>query len=122
MSDIFEQLRNKKNTTKKVEPRVNDGFVERIPEAEEVEAVELVETSKPKLLTLEVSCRDRLDRILFEHKEVSWDTFIEAALTIVADDAELLERVLEFAADKNVARKKTSVIKRSRTMAKKFGS
>lgn len=121
MSDIFEQLRNKKNTTKKVKPRVNDGFVEQIPEAE-VEHLELVETSKPKLVTLECGCRDRLDRILFEHKEVSWDTFIEAALTVVAEDAKLLEKTLDIAADKNAARKRTSVIKRTRTMAKKFGS
>ena len=91
MSDIYQQLDNKKN--RKVSPRTNDGFADKdvspespitdselaIDESNEKLTAEkaraqdvpdyIVETSKSKLLTLEVEVRLQLDRLLYEHKK-----------------------------------------------------
>lgn len=102
MNDLYQRL--DKNPSRKVTPRTNDGFTDSncdrkhnfansqesvdaavspdlslsTPQPQQTEY--LVETSKSKLLTLEVGVRKDLDQILFEHKDVSWDTVLEAAL------------------------------------------
>ena len=101
MSDLYQGLNNKRN--RKVTPRTNDGFVDSGQTLESTSSNNnqsnvkpnqptsqsnidsdvpswLVETAKPKLLTLEVKVRQELDHLLYENSDVSWDTVLEAAL------------------------------------------
>lgn len=80
----------------------------------------IVETSKSKLLTLEVGIRRELDQLLFEHQEVSWDTVVEAALIHCFNNQSSKKRLLKLATERLNARKRTSVHKRSKTMAQKY--
>lgn len=125
--DIYDQL-NKKKTDKKVPPRSEDGFNsseqpslalgtsanEVVAEAKD-EDLDLVITAKPKSIALEVNVRNQLDEYLFHHKEVSWDTFIEAAvyhaLTSKAHNA-----IVEDAAHRLAKRKLSSTKRRIKTM------
>ena len=80
----------------------------------------VVKTSKPKLLTLEVSVREKIDRYLFEHPEVSWDTFIESALIQSFKSRTQCDRTTKIAAERLTDRKRSAVYKRTQTMAKRF--
>lgn len=141
MSDLYQQLDNKKS--RKVSPRTNDGFIERNspqplrvdseiasskvneklagvkPQTQNVPDY-LVETSKSKLLTLEVAVRQELDRLLYEHSEVSWDTVLEAALVTCLNNPSTKEKIIKVAQERLTARKKTAVYKRTKTMAEKY--
>lgn len=143
MSDIYQQLDNKRN--RKVQPRTNDGFVDKnvsakapitdselaIDEsissdltAEETKAPDIpdyiVETSKSKLLTLEVEVRSQLDKLLYEHPDISWDTVLEAALVTCLNNQSTKKKIIKVAQERLTARKKTAVYKRTKTMAKKY--
>lgn len=80
----------------------------------------LVETAKSKLLTLEVSLRNKVDRVLFEHQDISWDTLIESALNTCLNNPQLKEKVIEEATGRLSDRKKTSVYRRTKTMSQKY--
>lgn len=129
MSDLFQRL----NGPRKVKPRTNDGFVdstkeiaENITKTESIDTEDksqsklIVETSKPKLLTLEVSVRQEVDRILYENPDLSWDTLIESALITCFNNQNIEKRILKLAKERLAARKESSVYKRSVTMAKKY--
>jgi len=142
MSDIYQQLDNKKS--RKVSPRTNDGFVDKdvspksevvdselaIDELNEKLTVEkpraqdvpdyIVETSKSKLLTLEVEVRSQLDKLLYEHPDISWDTVLEAALVTCLSNQSTKKKIIKLAQERLTARKKTAVYKRTKTMAKKY--
>ena len=142
MSDLYQQLDKKKS--RKVSPRTNDGFadsnspqkapiVERVsdnnisPEEtirEESNAQNvpdyIVETSKSKLLTLEVGIRQELDKLLYENPDTSWDTILEAALVTCLSNQNTKKKIIKVAQERLTARKKTAVYKRTKTMAKKY--
>ena len=117
--DIYTKIAKKKNRDKKVPARSDDGFsnsnsqsqVIKINQAED----DLVHTAKPKSVALEVSVRQKIDEYLFHHKEVSWDTLIEAAICH-ALDSESHERIISDAADRLVKRKNSSTKRRIQTM------
>ena len=121
--DIYEQL-NKKKTDKKVPPRSEDGFnpslaLKRSAKTEadqgESDDLDLVTTAKPKSIALEVNVRNQLDEYLFHHKEVSWDTFIEAAVHYaLTSNAHNL--IVEDAANRLAERKLSSTKRRIKTM------
>ena len=138
MSDLYQQLDNKRN--RKVKPRTSDGFVDSGETLKPVSSDNnqsnvkstqptsqsntdsdvpawLVETAKPKLLTLEVKLRQELDRLLYENRDVSWDTVLEAALISGLSNPGTKEKILHLAQERLTARKKTSVYKRTKTMA-----
>lgn len=121
--DIYEQL-NKKKTDKKVPPRSEDGFnpsgssktsakTEAVPG--ESDDLDLVTTAKPKSIALEVNVRNQLDEYLFHHKEVSWDTFIEAAVHY-ALTSNAHNFIVEDAANRLAERKLSSTKRRIKTM------
>lgn len=148
MNDLYQQLDNQ--NPRKVKPRTNDGFADThlvqesdLSSSTEVDTLNqhfktendndkapvsttneppefIVETSKSKLLTLEVGIRQELDRLLFEHQEVSWDTVVEAALINSFNNQNSKKRLVKLAAERLNARKKTAVHKRSKTMAQKY--
>lgn len=140
MSDLFQQLSSKKNRKVK-EPRTNDGFVDSRKTLESASSNSnqsnvkptqptsqsntdsdvppwLVETAKPKLLTLEIQLRQELDLLLYENSDVSWDTVLEAALISGLFNPDTKEKIIQLAQERLAARRKTSVYKRSKTMAK----
>jgi hypothetical protein len=80
----------------------------------------LVETSKSKLLTVEVKLRQELDQILYEHKDVSWDTLIEAALITSLSNPTTRKKTLKQAEQRLAARKQSAVYKRTQTMSQKY--
>ena len=141
MSDLYQQLNSKRN--RKVKPRTNDGFIDSEQTLESASSNNnqsnvkpnqptsqsnidsdvpswLVETTKPKLLTLEVKVRQELDHLLYENSDVSWDTVLEAALIFGLSDSGTKEKIIQLAQERLAARRKTSVYKRSKTMAKKY--
>ncbi len=121
--DIYDQL-NRKKTDKKVPPRSEDGFspssawkTSAKTEAVQGESddLDLVTTAKPKSIALEVNVRNQLDEYLFHHKEVSWDTFIEAAVHYaLTSNAHNL--IVEDAANRLAERKLSSTKRRIKTM------
>lgn len=142
MSDLYQQLDKKKS--RKVSPRTNDGFVDsNVPQkapivehvsdnnisSEDVTSEEsqvqnvpdyIVETSKSKLLTLEVGIRQELDKLLYENPDISWDTILEAALVNCLSNQNTKKKIIKVAQERLTARKKTAVYKRTKTMAKKY--
>lgn len=121
--DIYDQL-NKKKTDKKVRARSEDGFNRssameaRIKTGElegEQDDLDLVNTAKPKSIALEVNVRNQLDEYLFHHKEVSWDTFIEAAVHY-ALTSKAHNSIVEDAAQRLAQRKLSSTKRRIKTM------
>ena len=142
MSDLYQQLDKKKS--RKVSPRTNDGFVDSNDpqKAPIVESVSnnnispeettreesnaqnvpdyIVETSKSKLLTLEVGIRQELDKLLYENPDTSWDTILEAALVTCLSNQNTKKKIIKVAVERLTARKKTAVYKRTLTMAKKY--
>lgn len=80
----------------------------------------LVETSKSKLLTLEVSLRQKLEQHLFDNPDISWDTFIESALILCFKNQSQTQRATKLAAERLSDRKRSAVYKRTQTMSKKF--
>lgn len=142
MSDLYQQLDNKKN--RKVSPRINDGFVDKnisqkspIIDSEVVSNESndslttektitqdvpnyIVETSKSKLLTLEVGVRQELDLLLYENRDVSWDTILEAALVTCLNNQKTKKKIIALAQERLMDRKKTAVYKRTKTMAQKY--
>ena len=136
MNDLYQRL--DKQNPHKVKPRNNDGFTDLTPETKEdvlaessipTEAVNeltsnesnhIIETSKPKLLTLEVGVRKEIEQILYENPEVSWDTLLESALITCLNNQNSKKRVLKLAAERLTKRKKSAVYKRSVTMAQKY--
>jgi hypothetical protein len=142
MNDLYQRL--DKNPDRKVSPRTHDGFVDSprtnhgseetlnpIPKEDDSPSMNLpqpeksdvrVETSKSKLLTLEVKVREDLDQILFKHKDVSWDTVLEAALITCLNNPTTKKKVLKLAAQRLTARKQSAVYKRTVTMSQKYVS
>ncbi|WP_019503382.1 hypothetical protein [Pleurocapsa sp. PCC 7319] len=136
MNDIYQQL--DKQTPHKVKPRTNDGFTDPnlhqddslTPEATSPKSPSpsiahhethlVVETSKPKLLTLEIALRKEIDQILYEHPDTSWDTLMESALILSLNSPTSKKRLLKLATERLTARKKSAVYKRSKTMAQKY--
>ena len=142
MSDLYQQLDKKRN--RKVSPRTNDGFVDKDvpsksliidsssaanksnekPTTSESSSQDvpdyIVETSKSKLLTLEVGVRQELDRLLYENPDVSWDTILEAALVTCLNNQSTKKKIIKIAQERLTVRKKTAVYKRTKTMAKKY--
>jgi hypothetical protein len=146
MNDLYQRL--DKSPSRKVAPRTHDGFVDSTvlqdPDNQIVESApeqtskgedlnrehtslelpqenkSVVETSKSKLLTLEVGVRKDLDLILYEHPEVSWDTLLEAALITCLGNQNTQKKTLKLAAERLTARKKSAVYKRTKTMAEKY--
>ena len=136
MNDIYQQL--DKQTPHKVKPRTHDGFTDTnlnhdhsltteatspktpSPSIPNHDTHLVVETSKPKLLTLEIALRKDLDQILYEHPDTSWDTLIESALILSLNSPTSKKRLLKLAAERLTARKKSAVYKRSKTMAQKY--
>ncbi len=118
--DIYDQL-NKKKTDKKVPARSEDGFnsfvVLETPALTtgESDEIDLVTTAKPKSIALEVNVRNQLDEYLFHHKEVSWDTFIEAAVHY-ALTSNAHNSIVEDAAQRLAQRKLSSTKRRIKTM------
>lgn len=80
----------------------------------------IVETSKSKLLTLEVGIRQELDKLLYENPDTSWDTILEAALVTCLSNQNTKKKIIKVAQERLTARKKTAVYKRTKTMAKKY--
>jgi hypothetical protein len=134
VNDIYQRLDN--FPSRKVPPRNHDGFTDSssnqeptlpdsspdlnpLPDSESSPDF-LIETSKSKLLTLEVSLRQTLDRLLFEHPDISWDTILEAALILSLKTPTSEQRLLKLAAERLCDRKKSAVYKRSVTMAQKY--
>ena len=126
--DIYEQIEKKKNKKKKVASRSHDGFSEyqdqevNIPQSKtkklsSIEETEddLVHTAKPKSIALEVGVKQEIDEYLFQHKEVSWDTLIEAAI-VHALHSDNHESIIEDASNRLVQRKKSSTKRRIQTM------
>ena len=142
MSDLYQQLDKKKS--RKVSPRTNDGFADsNIPQKSTiVDSVSddnissedatnekpeeqnvpdyIVETSKSKLLTLEVGIRQELDKLLYENPDISWDTILEAALVTCLSNQNTKKKIIKVAQERLTARKKTAVYKRTKTMAEKY--
>ncbi|MEL6931042.1 MAG: hypothetical protein AAFO95_20840 [Cyanobacteria bacterium J06600_6] len=129
MNDIYQRLDN--IPSRKVSPRTNDGFTDSSsPESSDSPPPLnppsdsspdfLIETSKSKLLTLEVNLRQTLDRLLYENPDVSWDTLLEAALILSLKSSTSQDRLLKLAAERLANRKKSAVYKRSVTMAQKY--
>jgi hypothetical protein len=140
MNDLYQQLDNQ--NPRKVKPRTNDGFTnisgsidDNTPDQHlntdddgnkaAISGIKeppdfIVETSKSKLLTLEVGIRQELDQLLFEHQEVSWDTVVEAALIHCFNNQNSKKRLVKLATERLNARKRTAVHKRSKTMAQKY--
>ena len=136
MNDLYQRL--DEQNPRKVKPRNHDGFSDlTLDKQEDTLAVSsiatetankladnevdlVIETSKPKLLTLEVNVRQQIDRILYENPEVSWDTLIESALISCLNNQNSQKRVLKNAAERLTKRKKSAVYKRSITMARKY--
>ena len=133
--DIYEQIEKKKNKKKKVASRSHDGFsdyqervngsqstekssdqskTKKLSSMEEAEE-DLVYTAKPKSIALEVEVKQEIDEYLFHHKEVSWDTLIEAAI-VHALHSDNHEIIIEDAANRLVQRKKSSTKRRIQTM------
>ena len=125
--DIYDQL-SKKKTDKKVPPRSEDGFnpsqkpspaldtpVNKAAAKKESDDLDLVTTAKPKSIALEVNVRNQLDEYLFHHKEVSWDTFIEAAVHY-ALTSKAHHSIVEDAASRLAKRKLSSTKRRIKTM------
>ncbi|HEY9766891.1 MAG TPA: hypothetical protein V6C71_00085 [Coleofasciculaceae cyanobacterium] len=125
--DIYAQL-NKKKTNKKVPPRSEDGFnpPQRPSLASGTQAniaavqqesndLDLVTTAKPKSIAFEVNLRNQLDEYLFHHKQVSWDTFIEAAVHYALTSSEH-HSIVEDAANRLAKRKLSSTKRRIKTM------
>jgi hypothetical protein len=123
--DIYDQL-NKKKTDKKVPPRSEDGFnsspspglktsAKTAAVEGESDDLDLVTTAKPKSIALEVNVRNQLDEYLFHHKEVSWDTFIEAAVHY-ALTSKAHNSIVEDAANRLQSRKLSSTKRRIKTM------
>lgn len=125
MTDIYEQIEKKKK--KKVPPRKQDGFddsqnlvpskqTKEVPKAPEIPQEEdLVHTAKPKSIALEVEVKQELDEFLFSHKEVSWDTFIEAAI-VHALQSKNHQKIVNDAAIRLVQRKNSATQRRIQTM------
>ena len=80
----------------------------------------IVETSKSKLLTLEVGIRQELDKLLYENPDTSWDTILEAALVTCLSNQNTKKKIIKVAQERLTARKKTAVYKRTKTMARKY--
>ncbi|MEY2831389.1 MAG: hypothetical protein RLZZ574_647 [Cyanobacteriota bacterium] len=140
MNDLYQRL--DKNPDRKVSPRTRDGFVDSPPidgegrlestlpnrhvdvsQPEQTDHLSkscLVETSKSKLLTLEVKVRQDLDQILFEHQDVSWDTVLEAALITCLNNPTTQKKILKLAAQRLRNRKQSAVFKRTLTMSQKY--
>lgn len=141
MSDLYQNLNNKQN--RKVKPRIQDGFVDSGSTLESASSNDnqinakatqatspsntdsdvpawLVETAKPKLLTLEVKLRQELDQLLYENSNLSWDTVLEAALILGLSNPSTKEQIIQLAQERLITRRKTSVYKRSKTMAQKY--
>ena len=136
MNDLYQRL--DKQTPHKVKRRTNDGFIDSTINQEDSIKTEfslsettvdtitrnetnlVIETSKSKLLTLEISVRKEIEQILYEHPEVSWDTLLESALITCLNNQNSKKRVLKLAAERLTARKKSAVYKRSKTMAQKY--
>lgn len=136
MSDLYQQL----NANREVPPRTQDGFRNHTNNTEQAHEDTqplisdeqsnfvtnsntpdyLVETSKSKLLTLEVSLRQQLEQHLFDNPDISWDTFIESALILCLKNQSQTQRATKLAADRLSDRKRSAVYKRTQTMAKKF--
>jgi hypothetical protein len=76
---------------------------------------DLVHTAKPKSIALEVSVKQEIDHYLFQHKEVSWDTFIEAAI-LHALHSDNHHSIVEDAATRLAQRKISSTKRRIQTM------
>ena len=115
--DIYAKLEKKKNKNKRVPTRSNDGFSDSQRQLMEINRAEddLVHTAKPKSVALEVNVRRKLDEYLFHHKEVSWDTLIEAAICH-ALNSDSHKRIIEDAADRLAKRKNSSTKRRIQTM------
>jgi hypothetical protein len=75
----------------------------------------LVHTAKPKSIALEVSVKQEIDEYLFQHKEVSWDTLIEAAI-FHALHSDHHDSIVEDAAARLAQRKISSTKRRIQTM------
>jgi hypothetical protein len=76
---------------------------------------DLVHTAKPKSIALEVSVKQEIDEYLFQHKEVSWDTLIEAAI-FHALHSDNHDSIVEDAAARLAQRKISSTKRRIQTM------
>jgi hypothetical protein len=75
----------------------------------------LVHTAKPKSVALEVRVKQEIDEYLFQHKEVSWDTLIEAAI-FHALHSDNHDSIVEDAAARLAQRKISSTKRRIQTM------
>jgi hypothetical protein len=137
--DIYQQL--DKNQRKKVKSRSQDGFTvptnnsqshiepvsERddkpLPDVEgnytESKDEKLVYTAKPKSIAMEVSLKQQFDRYLFEREEISWDTFIEAAVAHALNSKDC-PKITENAAARLAKRKLSSTKRRIQTMSQNF--
>ena len=78
-----------------------------------------IKTAKPKLLTLEETIHQRIEKICYENPSVSRDTLIESLL-IIAERSGQLSEALELASDRLTKRKKSAVRRRVKTMSEKF--
>jgi folate-dependent phosphoribosylglycinamide formyltransferase PurN len=126
--DIYAQIEKKKNKQKKVAARSQDGFTvtselsnntqEHLLSSSKaiIEGDQgLVHTAKPKSIALEVSVKQEIDEYLFQHKEVSWDTLIEAAI-FHALHSDNHDSIVEDAAARLAQRKISSTKRRIQTM------
>ena len=57
---------------------------------------------------------------MFDHPDISWDTFIESALILCFKNQSQCQRATKLAAERLAERKRSAVYKRTQTMAKKF--
>lgn len=80
---------------------------------------DLVHTAKPKSIAMEVSLKQQFDRYLFEREEISWDTFIEAAVAHALNSKDC-EKITEDAAARLAKRKLSSTKRRIQTMTQNF--
>lgn len=140
--DIYAQIEKKKNKQKKVAARSQDGFTVPQNSADSTSSSgispseltnntqehllssskaiiegdrDLVHTAKPKSIALEVSVKQEIDEYLFQHKEVSWDTLIEAAI-FHALHSDNHDSIVEDAAARLAQRKISSTKRRIQTM------
>jgi hypothetical protein len=140
--DIYAQIEKKKNKQKKVAARSQDGFTLTQNSADSSDSNgispseftnntqehlppnsraiiegdrDLVHTAKPKSIALEVSVKQEIDEYLFLHKEVSWDTLIEAAINY-ALHSDNHDSIVEDAAARLAQRKISSTKRRIQTM------
>jgi hypothetical protein len=140
--DIYAQIEKKKNKQKKVAARSHDGFTLTQNSADSTSSSnispseftnntpehlppnsraiiegdrDLVHTAKPKSIALEVSVKQEIDQYLFQHKEVSWDTLIEAAI-FHALHSDNHHSIVEDAAARLAKRKISSTKRRIQTM------